>query len=144
MRVPSPVASLDYVDAAGERFPAALVTTYLPHQSDAWRHSLDDLSRFFDTAMTTDPPTAATRTACIVLGQVPPPGVEETLGTFAGLAAAIGQRLAEMHAAFRRIGVASSRADAIFDADHLDRLAERAARARGARTGGGDIAAGAE
>ena len=128
-RVPSPVASLDYVDAAGERFPAALVTTYLPHQSDAWRHSLDDLSRFFDTAMTSDPPTNRPGPLASSWIDVPPPGVEATLGTFAGVAAAIGQRLAEMHAAFGRIGVASSQADAIFDADHLNGLAERAAKA---------------
>jgi maltose alpha-D-glucosyltransferase/alpha-amylase len=125
-RVPAPVASLDYVDAAGERIPAALVTTYLPHQSDAWRHSLDDLSRFFDTAMTTDPPTERPGPLASSWVQVPPAGVVEALGTFASLAAAIGQRLGELHAAFNQAGTAPPRDGATFGPDDLARLAERA------------------
>ena len=63
--------------------PAALVTTYLPHQSDAWRHSLDDLSRFFDTAMTTDPPAGDPDRLHRPGSRSPPAGVGEALGTFA-------------------------------------------------------------
>jgi maltose alpha-D-glucosyltransferase / alpha-amylase len=114
------------VDATGERVPAALVTTYLPHQSDAWRHSLDDLSRFFDTAMTTDPPKERPGALASSWIAVPPVGVEEALGTFAGIAAALGQRLAEMHAAFGWTKTASPRAGVTFSADDLERLAERA------------------
>ena len=76
--------------------------------------------------MTTDPPTERPGPLASSWVQVPPAGVVEALGTFASLAAAIGQRLAELHAAFSQAGTAPPRDGATFGPDDLDRLAERA------------------
>jgi maltose alpha-D-glucosyltransferase/alpha-amylase len=102
-RVPAPLATLDYVEAGGTRVPVAHVTTYLPHQSNAWRHALGDLSRYFDEALTVDPPSEQPGPLASSWSLPVPPDVQQHLGTFAHIATTLGQRLAEMHLAFDQV-----------------------------------------
>ena len=123
-RVPVPVASLDYVDDAGERIPAAFVTTYLPHQSDAWHRALAELSRFFDAGTTSDPPAERPRPLAAFQLEAVPADVERALDTFARVAGAMGQRLAELHAALGRIDAGTAEPMAQGGAGDADHLAE--------------------
>jgi maltose alpha-D-glucosyltransferase/alpha-amylase len=128
-RVPAPVASLDYVDAAGDRIPAALVTTYLPHQSDAWRHTLEELSRFLDAAITMDPPKERPGPLPSSWTEPLPASVEEALRPFAHLAGALGHRLGELHLALSQAASAPAGSDSTLSAGDLDRLVVRATTA---------------
>jgi maltose alpha-D-glucosyltransferase/alpha-amylase len=140
-RVPVPAAVVDYEDGQGETFPAVLVTSYLPHQNTAWQYTIDELSRFFDEAMTLDLP------------QAPAPGLAawwsgsrfgfmvESMSVYGRTAGAIGARVAELHAALgaapadhqtarrdwaRRASSAWDRARAALE--HASGLSEPAAR----------------
>ena len=124
-RVPAPVASLDYVDGRGERLPVALATTYLPHQTDAWRHSLDDLSRFFDAVTTTDPPAGGPGPLASSWSGPLPAEVQQFVGTMARVSGAIGQRLGELHRAYLNADRARQEMGTPFGQGDLDRLVER-------------------
>jgi maltose alpha-D-glucosyltransferase/alpha-amylase len=133
-RVPAPVANLDYITTDGERIPTALATTYLAHQTDAWRHSLDDLFRFFDAVMTTDPPIGRPEPLASSWSSPLPPDVQQTLGSMVRVVGALGQRLGELHRAFLSGEDVGKEAGRSFDQDQLDRLIERAqAQWEGAR-----------
>jgi predicted trehalose synthase len=117
-RAPTALATLDYVDANGVATPAAHLLTYLPHQANAWRHTLEDLSRFFDAVMTTEPPTGQAGPLASSWNESLPDEAEAALGSFGRLAAMMGQRLGEMHAALATAG-------APIEAPSADRLFER-------------------
>ncbi len=87
-----------------------------------------NLSRFFDTAMTTDPPTERPGPLASSWVEVRcRPASSRRSERLRSLAAAIGQRLAELHAAFSQAGTAAaSRRRDVRTGTISTRLAERA------------------
>jgi maltose alpha-D-glucosyltransferase/alpha-amylase len=90
---------------AGQQAPAPLVVLKrsVPNQGNAWRYTLDDLSRYFERALarqqpTGDRPGLRTPLLDLAVGEVPPLA-QEVIGGYLESARLLGMRTAEMHAA---------------------------------------------
>jgi maltose alpha-D-glucosyltransferase/alpha-amylase len=69
-------------DGAGEVIQIATVQALVPNEGDAWKYTIDSLSRYYETAL------AQTETN---------PAPEELIGAYLESARLLGQRTAEMH-----------------------------------------------
>jgi maltose alpha-D-glucosyltransferase/alpha-amylase len=87
-----------YRGVDGLSSPLARVEAYVPHQRDAWRQALMEVSRFLEARSGIDPPPALSSARWID----PPaaPDVEH-VGGFLPIVRTIGERTAELHLALR-------------------------------------------
>ncbi len=83
--------AIEYKPHDGEPITVAILQGFVPNQGDAWSFTLDELSRFFENALTNPDPGPVDIHTSI------PNTVKELLGTYAESARLLGQRTAEMH-----------------------------------------------
>ncbi|MCC7008041.1 MAG: maltose alpha-D-glucosyltransferase [Acidobacteria bacterium] len=114
-RVPTPLAVLEYEDDHGQTSQAALAFEFVAHQTTAWRHTLDELSRTADQAATHVPPPGGPERVDTLWAWALPPDVEQMVGAYARVAARLGQRVADLHRA-----LTSPDARAAFGSDRWD------------------------
>jgi maltose alpha-D-glucosyltransferase/alpha-amylase len=96
------VAQLEYVRQKSEPMTLAVVTQFVPHESDAWQYTLDSLSDFYERVATMPEPDSSVRTA--VFNPFNPPELrpdlaEELAGSFLENVRILGRRLGELHLA---------------------------------------------
>ena len=98
-----PVAGhIEYRSAAGEPMQVAVLHGYVANEGDAWRYTLDSLSRFFEAALARPDqnPAAHLNKHPLQLANEELPGpVRDLLGEFASAARLLGDRTARMHLA---------------------------------------------
>jgi maltose alpha-D-glucosyltransferase/alpha-amylase len=100
---PATAGGLEYHPDAGEPMALAILQAYVPNEGDAWRYTMDELSRFFENAMAR---AGQAQTAPVerrhpldLAREEPPPLAGELIGTYLESARLLGRRTAEMHAA---------------------------------------------
>lgn len=76
---PAVLGHLEYNKESGESCAAGIFQQFVRNDGDAWNYTLKSLAGFFERALT---------------------GAQDLLGDYAGSAALLGKRTAEMHAAF--------------------------------------------
>jgi maltose alpha-D-glucosyltransferase/alpha-amylase len=76
----------------------AVLQDYVPHETDGWRVTLDELGRYFERVLTARPvvPVPAEGLADLAAREVPPE-VRQAIGPFLQTVELLGQRTAEMH-----------------------------------------------
>ena len=133
-RVPAVAATLDYARSGGAASSIGMFTRPLgstDSQADGWTHTMDWLRRLFDQVAARELPSDAL--APSTGGEAAPRLIHESLGPYLDLAATLGRRTAEMHAA-----LAIRADDRRFDPEPLTRdhlaLAVSRARAHAERT----------
>ena len=94
---------LEFRPRQGEAISLGVVHGFVPHQSDAWQLTLEDLDRYFDRVQTeraAQPvPVLPAQTAAELAAQEIPAEVGDAIGGYLELARLLGQRTAEMHLA---------------------------------------------
>lgn len=100
----APVAgALEYRRADGDSMTLGILTTYFPASHDAWVHTLDTLSRYFERVRTlpTESKMVPQVTGSLMELAVKelPPALTTMLGTFTESARLLGRRTGEMHLA---------------------------------------------
>jgi maltose alpha-D-glucosyltransferase/alpha-amylase len=95
--------SVEYHSNQGQRFTLGVLQQYVPNVGDAWQHTLDELSHFFETALAQDfsgkrAPVIAGHPLDLIDAQLPEPRGDFIHASCAD-ARLIGQRTAEMHLA---------------------------------------------
>ncbi|MBN2361007.1 MAG: maltose alpha-D-glucosyltransferase [Deltaproteobacteria bacterium] len=98
---PPLVGYLEYRPFQAEPITLAVLQRYLPHQSDAWLFTLDELRRFFERvaagrASALLPPD---RSLGALIEERPPTQVVELIGLYLDTAGLLGQRTADLHLA---------------------------------------------
>ncbi len=118
------VSALTYRDRRGDPQVVATLHGYFHHDNTAWQLALDELSRFYERALTrsrADPPPTVPADVLADLGQTAfPPEVVELIGAFPQTTRLIGQRVAELHRA-----LASDRANPAFKPEPYSVLDQR-------------------
>ena len=95
--------ALEYRNAKGEVLSLATLSEFVPGCKDAWSHTLDTLSRYYDRVQTlppesrTAPPTPASFLSHA--NQEVPAEIIQMLGTYAESARLLGERTAALHLA---------------------------------------------
>ena len=99
---PPLLGALEY---ARSRTQSAVVGTlhgYVPHETDAWTFTVDELGRYFERVLTTmrgAPPPAPPDRITELARRDPPPEAQSLIGPYLDAAALMGQRTAELHRA---------------------------------------------
>jgi maltose alpha-D-glucosyltransferase/alpha-amylase len=96
------VGSVEFRPSSGEPMTLSLLFGYVANEGDAWKYTLDVLSRFYETVLTNPaaPPAPAPPEAWLPGGTVaPPPEAMGWLGSYLRTAELLGHRTAEMHRA---------------------------------------------
>jgi maltose alpha-D-glucosyltransferase/alpha-amylase len=99
-----PVAgALEYRRRGGEAMTVGVLQGFVPNQGDAWQYTLDELSRFFENALTTkteghDGPVIDKPSLAMIHEELPPLA-GELIGTYVESARLLGRRTAELHLA---------------------------------------------
>ncbi|HLI52122.1 MAG TPA: maltose alpha-D-glucosyltransferase [Thermomicrobiaceae bacterium] len=101
IHTPPFAGSIEYRPASGEPMTCGILQGFVPNEGDAWSHTLEALSRFFENARAESlaPPLLGISTAnllTLVDNAGDPAGVE-TLNGYLSEAFLLGQRTAEMH-----------------------------------------------
>ncbi|MEN6630904.1 MAG: maltose alpha-D-glucosyltransferase [Candidatus Polarisedimenticolia bacterium] len=128
----APLGALLYEPREGEPAVLAVLSAAEPSQGDAWSLTIDALARFFERALAAPPGALDAVPAAGPFDRIDadaiPAGARELLGTYAETAAALGDRLGELHAA-----LASDPEDPDFAPEpfppHHQRALEQSARA---------------
>ncbi|HET8645156.1 MAG TPA: alpha-glucosidase C-terminal domain-containing protein, partial [Vicinamibacteria bacterium] len=104
-RFPSTPPLMGALEYARSRTQSAVVGTlhgYVPHETDAWTFTLDELGRYCERVLTTvrgaAPPPLPEPVADPALRE-PPPEAQALIGTYLDAAALMGQRTADLHLA---------------------------------------------
>jgi maltose alpha-D-glucosyltransferase / alpha-amylase len=105
--VPPVAGALEYRrhgDETGEPIALALLQGFVPNQGDAWRYTLDSLSKYFERALTHYAPPAWVAylpgRPLLALAQEPIPAqAAAAIGPYLDSARLLGQRTAELHLA---------------------------------------------
>ena len=94
---------LEYRPDEGEPIQLAILQGFVPNQGDAWNHTVDALSRYFERALaSTDPPQApagAQQHPLVLMNEEPPANVADLIGEYLASARLLGVRTAQMHKA---------------------------------------------
>jgi maltose alpha-D-glucosyltransferase/alpha-amylase len=101
--VPPVAGALEYHPRSGEPMTLAILQGFVSNEGDAWRYTLDVLSRYFERvasrARQTKPPSVPPGTALdLVTGRIPR-NARELVGTYLESARLLGRRTAELHVA---------------------------------------------
>ncbi|MEO7189822.1 MAG: maltose alpha-D-glucosyltransferase [Vicinamibacterales bacterium] len=98
-RVPVVAGTIEYEDASGTSSTLALLDSFVAHQTDAWRHALDDLYRFLDDAPTFGEAPRVPASPLAFWAVDVPAIAERTVGAYLGMAWTLGMRVAQLHRA---------------------------------------------
>ena len=92
-------ATLQYRVGRSEPATLAVVHGLIPHATDAWTYTIDQLRRFSDRVLTRRkrPPAMEGRALLDLLDQATPPEVAEPMGAYLDAARLLGRRTAELH-----------------------------------------------
>ncbi|HUG53695.1 MAG TPA: maltose alpha-D-glucosyltransferase [Vicinamibacteria bacterium] len=99
----------------------AVLQDYVPHETDGWRGTLDELGRYFERVLTAQPAISvpAARLPELAASEVPAEA-RQAIGPFLQTAELLGQRTAEMH-----LALASDPADPRFAPEPFSALYQR-------------------
>ncbi len=99
---PPVTGHLEYRSPQGQSMQVAVLHGYVANEGDAWRYTLDALSRFFEAALARadqDPTVHLNEHPLRLAGEELPAAVRELLGEYAPAARLLGDRTARMHLA---------------------------------------------
>src|SRR5690606_33742732 len=104
----------------GNVYSLGILQALVPNQGDGWRHSIDELKRYYERANARmdgpDRPTADPRPLLELVSLSPEPAVLEAIGVYLHYASLLGRRTAEMH-----LALASDTTNPDFAPEPLDR-----------------------
>ena len=122
---PPLLGALEYRRRRGAPATVALLHAYVPHESDAWHFTIDELGRYFERvlsgragAVAAPPNTAGSLVE--LAGKPIPPLAQELIGSYLQAAGRMGQRTAEMH-----LALVSHPADPAFAPEPFTELYQR-------------------
>jgi maltose alpha-D-glucosyltransferase/alpha-amylase len=102
-QTPPILGAIEFRPRRGEPRTLAVLHGFVPHESNAWQYTLDELSRFFERVLALpDSARHVLLEACHVLAlatQERPSAAQEMIDTYLDLATVLGQRTAELHRA---------------------------------------------
>jgi maltose alpha-D-glucosyltransferase/alpha-amylase len=103
LNTPPLAGYLEYRPDDGETVHLAILQGLVPTEGDAWKYTLDSLSRFYESALASSKPLiveSGTEAHPLVLANQPIPAhVAELIGTYCESARLLGIRTAQMHLA---------------------------------------------
>jgi maltose alpha-D-glucosyltransferase/alpha-amylase len=101
---PAVAGEIEYRSQDRRRFAVGILEDFVPNEGDAWQHSLDALSQYFDRAVTRQ--QDALRSALprkplvdLLCGEDTPLPVDDLIGPYYESVKILGRRTAEMHLA---------------------------------------------
>jgi maltose alpha-D-glucosyltransferase / alpha-amylase len=101
---PAVAGEIQYLSHDRRRFAIGILQDFVPNEGDAWQHSLDALSQYFDRAVTRQPDPL--RSALphkplvdLLSDEGAPPPVDDLIGPYYESVKILGRRTAEMHVA---------------------------------------------
>ena len=102
--VPPVAGTIEYRTKRGESAAVGLLHKYVPNEGDAWRHTLDALSQYFDRVVTKSfnelfGPLPAMTFVELLQSNTVPSFASELVGPFLENVKLLGQRTAELHIA---------------------------------------------
>lgn len=94
--------AIEYQPDQGEPTTIGILHQFVPNEGDAWRFTLDEISRYFENALTQPPldttsPALSHKPLLELLDQDLPDIAEEMIGGYLEEARLIGQRTGELH-----------------------------------------------
>jgi maltose alpha-D-glucosyltransferase/alpha-amylase len=121
---PPLLGALEYRERRGTPVAVALLHGFIPHESDAWRYTIDELGRYFERVVsgpagTTAPPAPTGTLVELAAGPIPVQA-QEMIGSYIQSATRMGQRTAEMH-----LALVSRPGDAAFAPEAFTELYQR-------------------
>ncbi len=99
------LGALEYRRRHGEPMTMGIFQGFVPSQGDAWQHTLDSLSSYFEWALAhpeVKAPTVPKESLRVLSEQDLPPLVHETVGPYVASAELLGRRTAELHVALAK------------------------------------------
>ncbi|MGC4122522.1 MAG: putative maltokinase [Myxococcales bacterium] len=97
---PPLAGALRYRQGRTEPTTVAVLHGFVHNHGDAWQYSLDELSRFFERALTEPLAVGVPKDEVVeLLDRQPPDQVVELVGPYLGAAQLLGRRTAQLHAA---------------------------------------------
>ena len=103
LNVAAPAGLLDYVPRGGEPMRLGVLSAYIPHEADGWSYALDNLSLFFERALSHSRDVLAQFSGVHPLELIDTPLpqiVHDLVGSYLDMIGILGQRTAQMHRAF--------------------------------------------
>jgi maltose alpha-D-glucosyltransferase/alpha-amylase len=98
---PPLAGSIEYRPTRGEPLTMAILQAFVPHEGDAWKYTLDELSRYFEHVLASGNPervrSSAGQHPLALLEESLPSHVGEYIGTYLESARLLGARTAQMH-----------------------------------------------
>jgi maltose alpha-D-glucosyltransferase/alpha-amylase len=128
-KVAQPLAVIEYDAGHGGASRAALLSTFLPHQLNGWRHALDDLARLLDH-VTSDAPAGVPASIDALWSWDPPKEIDPIVGSYRQTAARLGQRVGELHRALTSPEAQARFGHAVWSAADFDHVRARLERHR--------------
>jgi len=113
-RIPRVAGALEYKSRQGDTFTLAVLQEWIPHQADAWTHTLDALGHYFERVMALkselDAPRVAARSHSALIEASIPDAARDLIGAYSlEYAQRLGRLTGELH-----LALASDRQDAAF------------------------------
>src|SRR5262249_3371259 len=100
---PAVAGYLEYVSHDRQRFALGVLQDYVPNEGDAWRHTLDALSQYFNRAITQqNAPATSIRSkpyVDLIFDADTPAPENELIGPYCESVKILGRRTAELHVA---------------------------------------------
>jgi maltose alpha-D-glucosyltransferase / alpha-amylase len=103
--VPQVLGVLEYRAGTGEPRTLGLLHAFVQNEGDAWRYTMDELSRFYEEAAASPPPPEPPPTSTRALveralaGEAGSEAARELIGGYLGMITLLGRRTAELHRA---------------------------------------------
>jgi maltose alpha-D-glucosyltransferase/alpha-amylase len=108
---PQVLGKLDYFGEGGSQMTVAVARSYVPYAKNAWKFTLDAVSRYYDRVFTSvvegrsPRPPAVSSPLKLMTQHAPPEEVAAFVGTYLEPARLLGVRTAELHMALASGGV---------------------------------------
>jgi maltose alpha-D-glucosyltransferase/alpha-amylase len=123
--LPMLAGAIEYRNGQREPQTLAVLEEYVPNEGNAWRHTVDHLSRFFERALTLPTPAAElpvpNRPLVDLAGEDVPALAQQVIGPYLADAGLLGQRTGELH-----VALASDPSDPAFAPEPFTTLYQRA------------------
>jgi maltose alpha-D-glucosyltransferase/alpha-amylase len=123
-QVPAVAGMLEYGRGWGQVMILATLEEFVPNQGDAWRYTLDALSRYYEHALTRQPAEAdlplPRKPLLELVEEELPLAARDMLGSYLEGARLLGQRTAEFH-----VALASATDDSAFTPEPFSTLYQR-------------------
>jgi len=101
--IPPVAGSIEYGRGRREPLTVAILQGLVPNEGDAWQYTLDELERYFERVLTTQPEVeempVATESLLDLTEEEPPPLATDLIGPYLESARLLGERTADLHVA---------------------------------------------